>query len=89
METPKSNRSHVLISLWEKGVGEKEVNKKVKIKNSLMAGLFALGLVGIPFWYFITTFYPQYVNNYLYLGIGGVVLVLIAAFGAKYAVRKG
>lgn len=57
-------------------------------KNSLMAGILAILFVGVPFWYFMETWYPQYTNNLLYLGVGFVVLIFVVVFGAKYAARK-
>lgn len=62
----------------------------MQIKKTFTTGLILIALIAVPFWYFMTNFYPSMQNNYLYLGIAAVLLIVIAVKGARFAVsRKG
>jgi len=54
-------------------------------------GFFMQGLgllaVGYLFYYGFTTFYPQYADNYLYLGFLALGYVLVATLGLNFVKR--
>ena len=60
----------------------------MKLPSFVMQGLMATLLIGAPFWYLMVNYYPQYADNYLYLGLGGIAFLAFAAMGAKFASRR-
>jgi hypothetical protein len=60
----------------------------MKMPGFLVSGVLATLLIGVPFWYLLVNYYPQYADNWLYLGVGGLVFVSLAGAFAKFAARR-
>lgn len=60
----------------------------MSMKNFFLTGVLAIILVGVPFWYVYTVLYPQYQDNLMYLGLGGIAVIAFMAFMAKVAVNR-
>ena len=56
-------------------------------RGFLMQGV-ALLAVGYFFYWGYTTIYPQYADNYLYLGILAIAFTLIASFGLRVISKR-
>lgn len=46
-------------------------------------------VIGYIFYFAYTTYYPQYADNWLYLGILGLAYILVSAFSLKMVTRFG